>query len=121
MACAFTVDDLVRKAGVKNIDQECTNDDFLALSDLCDPWKLVGSHLRLSQSQLSAISEENKSTALKRLTVLQRWKESFAFKATYRVLVAALLSCGKADQALKVCKVLAQKQGMYSAIVLKVS
>ena len=113
----FTVDGLVRKTGVRNIDQECTNEDFLALADLCDPWNLVGQHLRLSPSQLSAIDSDNKTTALKRLALLQRWRESFAFKATYKVLVSALLSCGKTDQALKVCKVLAQKQGRcYSSI-----
>ena len=116
MACAFTVEDLVKETGVKNIDQECTNDDFLTLADLCDPWNLVGSYLKLSQSVLSAIDSDNKSTALKRLAVLQRWREIFAFKATYRVLVDALLSCTKANQALKVCKFLAQKQGMHVCI-----
>lgn len=111
MACAFTVEDLVRKTGVRNIDQECTNEDFLALADLCDPWNLVGHYLKLTPSQLSAIDSDSRTTGLKRLALLQKWKESFAFKATYKVLVSALLSCGKTVQALEVCEVLARKQG----------
>ena len=109
MSCS--VDDLVAKARVVNIDRECGNDDILSLASFCDPWQLVGQHLHLSPPQISAIDGDNRGTDLKRLGVLQKWKETFVFKATYRVLVTALIDCGKIQQAFEVCKYLAQKEG----------
>ena len=108
---SFTPEELAVQAGVRNINQECSENDLLALSQFCDPWELVGQYLELTRAQISAIDADNRSTDMKRLGVLQKWKETFAFKATYRVFVAALLACGKTQQALDVCKILAQKQG----------
>ena len=107
----FTVDELVAKTGVRNLDQECSREDLLELSNFCDPWKLVGKHLQLTTPEINAIDEENKSVDMKRLKVLEKWKESRAFMATYRVLVKALLACKKAQQAEEVCRILAKKQG----------
>lgn len=103
--------ELVEQAKVKNINQECTYDDFLALSEFCIDWELIGQHLKLTRPQLTAIDADNKSTELKRLAVLHRWKELYAFKATYRALVSALISCKRVDAALEVCKFLARKEG----------
>ena len=107
----LTLEDLIARSGVKNLDRECSDADILAFKDFCDPWKEVGLHLGLNQAQLSAIDEDNRGVSLKRLEVLRKWKETFVFKATYRMLVGALLKCGKADTALKVCQNLAQKEG----------
>ena len=105
-----TVDDLAARAGVVDINRECGKDDILSLARFCDPWQLVGRHLGLSEPQISAIDGDNRSTDLKRLGALQKWKEMFVFKATYRVLVGVLIDCGKAQQAMDVCKYLAQKE-----------
>ena len=107
----YTVDELADQAGARDLDRECTNVDFLDLHKFFDPWELTGQHLKLTQSQISAVDGDHKTTDQKRLGLLQKWKETFAHKATYRVLIAALLACGKAEQALEVCKILAQKQG----------
>ena len=107
----FTADELADQAGVRNLDQECTNDDFLHLHKFCDPWELTGQHLKLTPSQISAVDGDYRTIDQKRLGVLQKWKETFAHKATYRVLITALLACEKAEQALEVCKILAQEQG----------
>lgn len=117
---AFTVEALVTKAGVRNIDQECSDTDILSLANFCVPWNLVGQHLHLTGSQLSAIDGDCKSTELKRLGTLQKWRQTYSFKATYRRLVEALLSCGKADEALKVCKFLAQKEGTWTVVSVRV-
>ena len=111
-----TIDELVVQAGTQeiNLDQQCHNNDFLSLYELCDPWELIGQHLKLTQSQISAVDGDNKTTDQKRLGLLQKWKEIFAHKATYRVLVTALLACGKAEQALEVCKTLAQEKTLSS-------
>ena len=107
----FTVNELADQAGARDLDRECTNVDFLDLHKFIDPWELTGQYLKLAQSQISAVDGDNKTTDQKRLGLLQKWKDIFAHKATYRVLVAALVACGKAEQALEVCKILAQKQG----------
>ena len=106
-----TVGELVAKAGVTNIDRECDHEDFLYLASFCDPWQLVGAHLRLSSTQLSNIDADNKSTALKRLKVLHQWKSMYVFRATFRVLIEALIDCSKTQQALEVCKYLARREG----------
>ena len=109
----FTVSELADQAGARDLDRECTNVDLLDLHKFFDPWELIGQHLKLTRSQISAVDGDHKTTDQKRLGVLQKWKEIFAHKATYRVLISALLACGKAEQALEVCKMLAQKQGKY--------
>ena len=108
----ITIDELVVQAGIEEIDldKQCHNDDFLSLYELCDPWELIGQHLKLTQSQISAVDGDNKTTDQKRLGLLQKWKDTFTYKATYRVLVTALLACGKAEQTLEVCKTLAQEK-----------
>ena len=108
---SVTLEDLIALYGVKNIDRECTDEDILALGDFCDPWKLVGEFLGLSLSEINGIGEDNQTAPLRRLAVLQSWKSKFAFKATYRALITALLKCKKADLASKVCKTLAEKEG----------
>ena len=107
-----TVEELAYQAGVRDLDRECTRMDFLDLHKFLDPWELIGQYLKLTQSQINAINEDyrDKITDEKRLGLLQKWKETFAHKATYRVLISALLACGKAEQALEVCKILAQMQ-----------
>lgn len=109
----LTVDDLIAQSGVRNIDSECSDVDLRDFADFCDPWRQVGLHLGLTNSQLNAIHEDNRTVSLRRLGVLQKWKETFVFKATYRVLIEALLKCGKVDKALQVCNTLAQKQGEF--------
>ena len=46
----------------------------------------------------------------KRQAFLESWKAKFAFKATYMVIVKALLKIGRADQAEQVCRVLVPQQ-----------
>lgn len=109
----FTVEELAKEAGVSDLDLDkvCSHVDFLHVYKFIDPWDIIGHHLKLTQSQISALDSDYKTTDHKRLGTLQKWKETFAHQATYRVLIAALLACGKAEQGLEVCKLLSPKQG----------
>ena len=89
------------------MEKVCSQDDLLALSKFCYPWELIGQHLKLTSSQISAIDNNNKTMDQKHVGVLQKWKETSAHKATYRVLVNALLACDKAQHASEVCGMLA--------------
>ena len=108
---SLTLEDLIAEFGVKNIDKECSDEDILAFKDFCDPWEEVGTALRLSAADISAIAEDHRIASLRRLGVLQKWKSKFAFKATYRALITALLECNKGDKARQVYRILAQKTG----------
>ena len=108
---SVTLEDLIVLYGVKNIDRKCTDEDILALGNFCDPWELVGRFLGLDPPEISGIAEDNRTAPLRRLAVLKSWKSKFTFKATYRALITALLKCGKANLASKVCEILAEKEG----------
>lgn len=108
----LTVEGLSSRAGVKDLDQECTEDDFTSLADFCDPWEEVGNYLQLKDHQLSSIAEDKKTAVLRRMEMLRVWKQSNAHEATFRVLVEALFACGKVDKARKVCEYLAKKEGI---------
>ena len=110
---SLSVEDLAAKAGVVDINTECSKDDILSLASYCDPWQLIGQRLGLTPAQISAIDGDNRNTDLKRLGALQKWKEMCVFKATYRVLVEALIDCDKGQQAMEVCKHLAQKESTW--------
>ena len=106
MSSKPTVKDVIDRAGVsfEDLKHEYTDDDILnGLADLCDPWKLVGTHLRLTQEQLNAIDKNNGSVEGTKIAVLRKVKEN-RLDVTYLNLIKALLACNKAQQALKVCQ-----------------
>ena len=75
------------------------------LAEFCDPWENIGYFLKLTKSNISAIKEDHSSSTEKqRIAMLQKWKEKFAHKATYRVLVEALIQSEHAEQALELCQ-----------------
>ena len=112
MARKFAIEDIAREAGIifpQNFETLCRDCDIDDLAELCDPWELIGYHLGLDQAQLSAIKDDYSNTELKRIKMLQKWKES-RFKPTYGHLIEAFLKCGKVEQALIVGKRLSQNE-----------
>ena len=88
---------------VEDLDQECRECDLSDLAHLCDPWELVGHHLRLKEVDISAIKENYDSAEMRRLKALKKWRDT-NLRPTYRVLIEALLRCDKTQQALAICK-----------------
>ena len=70
-------------------------------------WKLVALKLGISEADVETIASEK--VGIQRVTLLKIWKQRYAFKATYRALVDALLSIGQADDASGVCQILKGK------------
>ena len=62
------------------------------------------------KADIVAVDGDYRSVKEKRIGMLERWKEKFAFKATYRVFIEALLSCGKASDVTEACKVIASSK-----------
>ena len=103
----LTLQDVATQAGIKSLDildQECSQQVLLSLAKHCVDWQLIGFHLELMKADIVAVDGDYRSVGEERVGMLERWKEKFAFKATYRVLIAALLSCGKTSDAIEGCK-----------------
>ena len=103
----LTLQDVAAQAGLKTLDvldQECSQQVLLRLAKHCVDWQLTGFHLELTKSDIVAVDEDCRTAEQKRVEMLRKWKEKFAFKATYRVFIEALLSCGKASDAVDACK-----------------
>ena len=62
---------------------------------------------------MESIDNDAKTEDEKRLLMLQRWKQAFILKATYKRLLEALISIKRADQARKVCQMIVDCEGTY--------
>ena len=105
----LTLQDVAARAGIKNLDildQECSQQVLLSLAKHCVDWQLIGFHLELTKADIVAVDEDYRTAEQKRVEILGKWKENFAFKATYRIFIEALLSCRKASDAIEACKVI---------------
>ena len=103
-----TVDELAQEAGVSPVsllNKICSEEDLLLLARFCDPWKLIGSHLKLPEEELSAIDEQNKDVGSKRLALLRKWRQREAFRATFRAFVDMLFKQERNMDVFEVCQV----------------
>ena len=97
---------LTDKAGIgeQDLEQEISELDLHDLADLCDPWELIGHHLRLKDADISAIKGTyGNSVELQRIKMLKKWRDT-NLRPTYKVLIEALLKCDKVQQALDICR-----------------
>ena len=103
----ITLDDCIEQFGLDDevLGTECSEEHILAVSSFLD-WKGVSPHLELTDSEVEAVDSDGKDEADKRHKTLKKWKSKFAFKATYRNLIQALLDSGRANHAAEVCKLL---------------
>jgi hypothetical protein len=103
----LNLQDVAAQAGIDKLDilnQECSQEVLVDLARYCVKWKMIGYRFELTESDITAVNGDYQSVDEKRVGMLRRWKERFAFKATYRVLIEALLSCGKTSDAIDACK-----------------
>lgn len=91
------------------LDAEVMVDDLAEVSSNIADHEMLGPTLGLKADDMAAIHEKN-SQDIQRLTVLTKWKQRFVWKATYRVLIEALLRRGRADCAQNMCEMLAQSK-----------
>ena len=105
---AIDLEELLKEVGVRleKLNESISDDHLHAIALFLTSWQTVASKLSLNEVDQDAIEREGKSEEDKKRKVLQKWKGKFAFKATYRMLVEALLSLAKADVAEKVCHLL---------------
>ena len=109
----LSLEQVIAESGVNSecLDQECDQDKLLALADCCDSLIVTGSALGLTETQINDITRDSRYVSYedKRIALIFKWKQSFAFKATYGKFVEALMVCGRADQATELCRELAKE------------
>ena len=105
---AITLEELLKEVGVhsEKLNDSISDDHLHEIALFLTSWQTVASKLCLSEIDRDAIEREGKDEEDKKRKALQKWKGKYAFKATYRKLVEALLSLAKADVAEKVCHLL---------------
>ena len=115
---AITLEELLKEVSVhsEKLNESISDDHLHEIVLFLTSWQTVASKLCLSEIDQDAIEREGKNEEDKKRKVLQKWKGKYAFKATYRKLVEALLSLAKADVAEKVCRLL--KGIIYMDIIL---
>ena len=104
----ITLEDVAFQAGIEldALSKECSEAVLLNVAKLCVDWQLIGKHLKLTESEITAVDGNNGTVEEKRIAMLQKWKEKLAFKATYRALIEALLAAGKASCAVDIAKII---------------
>ena len=106
------MDELLVEVGVTrtSLDKTCTDEHLQDVALFLESWSNVAPYLGLSSDDVEVIQRDVHNEQGRRRKVLEVWKGKFAFKAKYRVLVEALLKIGRADQAERVCHLLAPAQ-----------
>ena len=100
---------LLERKGIDSsqVDGICTRENLVKISMFLESWRTVVCHLKHIESvDVEEVEREGTGEKEKKLKILEKWKCKLAFKATYRVLIEALLEAGRADQAMKVCDLL---------------
>ena len=85
------------------LNTPCSPEVSRALAMKIDDWKLLVSFIGLSEQDIAAIQEGNRSYETQSLASLIRWRRQFGSKATYLMLAEGLEKIGCLDLAGELC------------------
>ena len=91
--------------------KECSSVVSLDLAKFCVDWKLIGRRAGLTEGDLTAVDGDNRTVEEKRVGMMEKWKSKFAYKATYRTFIEALLEEGRCADAIEACKAIQAAEG----------
>ena len=100
-----TLQQLLDKAEFEGqyLNQQCSEHDLVEIAThYCGKWQMIGYHLKLTENEITAISDDYKTTEEKRVRVLMKWRSKYSHKATYKVLIEAFLSTKQVDTAQRI-------------------
>ncbi len=87
------------------LSKTCDNSIIPSLADCFSQWRVIfGSLLR--EVDIGDVDRENCKEEEKRIAALHKWKTRNGRKATYKILVDALLNRGERSEADNLCKIL---------------
>ena len=109
-----TPEDVASKAGLsaEDINEQIEEDFVEILANKVEPWKLAF-YCVLGIIDVDAIDKEldGRSEQEKRIKAIHEFKMKYNDRATYRVLVQAVLANDKADDAQEMCSALWRCRG----------
>lgn len=105
----ITLPDIERRFHLSqgHLDKQCTTEHVLHIAGQLKSWELLAPHLGLDDRQIEAIKRNNDTEEGRRAATLVKWKEVYAFRATYKMIINALLAIERADLATEVCTLIA--------------
>ena len=105
----ISLQDLIEKYQLSShqLYREVSEEHLRDVSWIIDDHEIVGLELGLSDPEMDEIDADAKTQQLRRMKMLKTWKQKFAWTATYRRLIEALLKCHRGGDAQKVCELLA--------------
>ena len=80
------------------LDETLSEEHMRGASRVINDHEILGPELGLGAAQMAAI-DQKQAPVLQRVAMLQKWKQKFAWKATY-----CTLKCSRADLAQQVCE-----------------
>ena len=98
--------------GLDILSKPCSVAVLVDLAKFCVDWRLIGRRVGLIEADLTAVNGDNRTVEEKRVGMLEKWMNKFAFKATYRALIEALLAEGRSADAIEACKVIKAAEGL---------
>ncbi len=113
MASPLSIEEIAQNAGVslEYLENEISSENILEFAKYFTQYQEIGPYLGLSDGVLEGIDQNHKKLELKSRATLKKWKDEYAFKATYRKLIQALLDCRRADSATNICRKLHEEEG----------
>ena len=106
MACRVVkLDDELKEHGLTRdqLNTPCSTEVSRALAMKIDDWKLLVSFIGLSEQDIAAIQEGNRSYETQSLASLTRWRRQLGSKATYLMLAEGLEKIGRLDLVGELC------------------
>ena len=113
--------EVANQAGVELdvLSQVCSSTVLVDLAELCEDWQLIARRLKLTKGDIRAIDVDKLTEAVKRVAILEKWKESFATKANYKTFIEVLLAAGKTEQAIKAAKIIRAGNDVWRRVYTK--
>ena len=111
-----TLDDLLKDIPPSLLDQQCSDVCLTEISRRITKWQLLRPYLKLTPAHEDTILQTyHYSGELQKQKLLEKWREIFSTKATYRVLIEAIFDSGNADVAHDACELLRQQSSQNTA------
>ncbi len=91
------------------LHQKC-REEHLPLISLKFRWRTVGAFLKLTEQQLHDIEIDCRGEQERRMATLRSWMRTFGDRATYGVLMRAMLRCQDLEHAMNVGVILLRSE-----------
>ncbi len=118
---AISADELLEYVGLVHDDLKtrCTDEDLKDMSLHIPSWERYAPFLKLTDADVEDISTKTTKPSHKMLLALQRWKQMFAFRATFEFLVKEVfLKNSDTENAEFVCQLLKSRMGKEIIVIL---